>query len=322
MNSNDQTNKQKSKWTDIRFYQSILLIGLLALIITLPVFAALYKFVPEIRLFDIQLDYILLFTLSFALIYFFLKQYRVIVLTLCVAGLGTLTVLNLAGVYTMKEVYADYQNLLSELKKNSGNKIYLDAGKFARRDQIKESIDYNNPIVRNFATQAAVAYFENERLLSPNPKWGHYMSVFAYVYSRWNYVYDPKYEEYYAKASETVEQIKEDGKFKGDCDDYSILMAALIKDIGGEVRLVRTIVERSDGNKIGHIYPEVKIGDKDDLEKFTYLVQYVFFEKESKDKKIHYYEDQSGVIWVNFDYNDAYPGGRYQSTLRTDEITI
>ena len=46
------------------------------------------------------------------------------------------------------------------------------------------------------------------------------------------------------------------------------------------------------------------------------------FVEETKDKTIHYYQDPKGFVWLNFDYNDAYPGNRYQSDIRESEIEI
>ena len=149
-----------------------------------------------------------------------------------------------------------------------------------------------------------------------------YFSIFKEVHSKWNYVYDPLSEEYYSKASETLTQLDFDDSFKGDCDDHSIMMAACIKAVGGEVRLVRTKVTLSDGREVGHLYPEVKFGNTKDLENVVYLIKNVFFVEETKDKTIHYYQDPKGFIWLNFDYNDKYPGNKYQSDIRESEIEI
>ena len=99
------------------------------------------------------------------------------------------------------------------------------------------------------------------------------------------------------------------------------MMAAAIKSIGGEVRLVRTSLVQN-GQTIGHMYPEVKIGDEKDLEMVVYLLKNVFFVEEAKGKSIFYYEDSKGFIWLNFDYTDNYPGGKYMSPIRESEIII
>ena len=164
--------------------------------------------------------------------------------------------------------------------------------------------------MRNYAASIAIKNFEDKAHFSSNRRWVQYFSVFKEVFGQWKYVYDPANEEYYSKASETVDQLRYDEYFKGDCDDYSIMMAACIKAIGGEVRLVRTTVNRDDGRQIGHLYPEVKFGSTEDLETVVYLIKNIYFPEESKGKPIYYFEDKKGFIWLNFDYNDKYPGGK------------
>ncbi len=59
-----------------------------------------------------------------------------------------------------------------------------------------------------------------------------------------------------------------------------------------------------------------------DLENVVYLIKNVFFKEETKGKTIHYYQDPKGFIWLNFDYNDSYPGNRYQSDIRESEVEV
>jgi transglutaminase-like putative cysteine protease len=142
------------------------------------------------------------------------------------------------------------------------------------------------------------------------------------VNDKWNYVYDPQNEDYYSKASETIGQLDFDDSFKGDCDDHALLIAACIKAVGGEVRLIKTKVVLKDGRKVGHLYPEVKFGNVKDLETVVYLIKTIFFKDKTINKNINYYQDTKGFIWLNYDYNDSYPGGAYQSDIRESEIMI
>jgi hypothetical protein len=167
----------------------------------------------------------------------------------------------------------------------------------------------------------AVANFKEYAGSFPSLKILHCFSIFKEVRTRWNYVYDPKGDEYYSKTSVTLLQLEDDDKFKGDCDDYSILIAGLFTAVGGEVRLVRTEVE-TPTRTIGHLYPELLIGNVKDLEKISYFIKNELFVMESMDKPIFYYEDFEGNIWLNMDYNDYYPGGKYQSYVRKAVIKI
>ncbi|MDA7804187.1 transglutaminase [Crocinitomix sp.] len=301
---------------------SVILLGIVSAVLTMPLFILLYKYFPSIAIGDFRLDHILLFLTIFFVTYYLLKKLRLLVYIILIAGLVVLTITNFSGMCTVDNLYHDYAELLYDLSENSlQQKFNKQQTLFKKEKELREAIDYRDPIVRNYATSAAIKNFEEDAHLSKNRKWVQFFSVFKEVYSNWKYVYDPIEGDYYAKASETVEQLKDDGSFKGDCDDYSIMMGAAIKAIGGEVRLIRTVVLQNE-REVGHMYPEVKIGDEKDLEFVVYLIKNVFFVEESKGKSIYYYEDNRGFIWLNFDYNDNYPGGKYMSEIRESEIVI
>lgn len=306
---------------------SVVIIGVVAAFLTIPAFIFLYKFFPSISFTlnekDVRLDHILLFMVLFFMLYYLLKKLKMIVYIMVFSGVLVFTIANFANIYTFENLQHDYSSFLYDLSNNSLSQsfFYRDI-KFQQEDRLRDAIDYKEPLVRNYGANIANKHFESERHLSKNLKWVHFFSVFKEIHSKWNYVYDPLSEEYYSKASETLTQLDFDESFKGDCDDHSILMAACIKAVGGEVRLVRTKVVLSDGREVGHLYPEVKFGDTKDLENVVYLIKNVFFVEETKDKTIHYYQDPKGFIWLNFDYNDTYPGNKYQSDIRESEIEI
>ncbi|MBI3133040.1 MAG: transglutaminase domain-containing protein [Bacteroidetes bacterium] len=321
-----QNESDSNQESDKHHGYSVVILGLLAAILTMPLFMLLYKYVPalEVTLSGkvIRLDHIILFLLVFFATYYLLRKFRTIVYIGMVGGLLVLTVTNFSGVYTMENLYHDYAQFLYNLSENSfSSEFMIQEGEFGREAELREAIDYDNPEVRNYAASIGVKHFDEKAYLSKNRKWVQFFSVFKEIYGHWKYVFDPVGEEYYSRASETLGQLQYDDNFKGDCDDYSIMMAACIKAIGGEVRLVRTFVER-DGKRSGHMYPEVKFGDSKDLETVVYLIKNVFFVDEAKGKSIFYYEDNKGFIWLNFDYNDAYPGGKFQSDVRETEIVI
>jgi transglutaminase-like putative cysteine protease len=114
------------------------------------------------------------------------------------------------------------------------------------------------------------------------------------INSSWRYVSDVKGGEYFASASESAQLLA------GDCDDHAILMAACIKAIGGEVRLVRTT---------GHIYPELKVGDGVAMDQATRLIRKVLFPASARHATLFYHTDVRGDRWINLDYTRSYPGG-------------
>lgn len=321
----------KKKW-----YQKIVsqnehssgfLIAVITAIISLPVFIIVYGHVPEMTLpfgEGIRIDHIMTFIVVFVLIYILVKKLRMIVYAVCILGLAVLTYTNFQGTYGLKDLYYDYSTMLYSLQAKS-EKTNFDEWedvRFYSAEAIKKAADYKTGKVRNTGANYAVANFQDYEYLHRHRKMIQYFSIYKEVRKRWNYVYDPFGEDYYASTSETIEQLEYDDKFKGDCDDYSILIGGLIKSIGGEVRLVRTKVIMSDSSEIGHLYPEVKIGDSKALEAAIYIIKAELFHKESKGKSIYYYKDADGYIWLNFDYNDHYPGGKYQSLIRESVLKL
>ncbi len=306
---------------------SIIFIGIVATILAIPTFIFLYKFIPPlvINISDspIRLDHILLFLVLFALLFYLLRKLRILVLIIALIGVIVLTVTNFMNIYTLDNLYHDYSSLLYDISNNTLKKKFLNREiAFFKEDKLREAIDYKNPEVRNYAANVANKHFPESQMLSTNLKWVHFFSIFKEIHTKWQYVFDPKNEDYYASASETIKHLSYDGNFKGDCDDHSILMAACIRAVGGEVRLIKTKVTMSDGQVVGHMYPEVKFGNVKDLEVVVYLLKNIYFIDETMGKNINYYQDLKGFIWLNFDYNDNYPGGLYQSDIRESEIEV
>lgn len=322
----ESTKGWKQKIVNPRFHQSILMVSLITALITLPVFIIVYRFVPSIILpigDGFKLDHILTFSLVFSLIFIFVRTFRLYVYIIAISGLIVMTITNFSGIYTMNDLFYDYKTLLFDLSHDTVAKKSGDLSPDIEIElQLREAIDYNQPEVREFAVNSAVKNFKDQESLASNYKLIQYFSVFKEIVSAWDYVSDPEGEDYYSKASETIHLLQSDGKFKGDCDDYSILMAASIKAIGGEVRLVRTTIVGTDGSEVGHLFPEVKVGTEGQIKEISYLIKTVLFSKEAGEKKLNYYLDNKGYIWLNFDYNDKYPGGRYQSEIRNSTIRI
>jgi len=306
---------------------SIVILGIVSAFLAIPAFIFLYKFFPSVEFTlnekVIRLDHIILFMALYFVLYYLLKKLKLIVYILVFGSVLTFTIANFTELYTFTNLKHDYSSFLFDLSNNSISQNFLNRElKFRQEDRLRGSIDYKNIEVRNYAVNIANSNFENERHFSSRLKWVHYFSIFKTINENWNYVYDPLQEEYYSKASETLKQLEFDGQFKGDCDDHSIMMAACIKAVGGEVRLVRTTVTMKDSTEVGHLYPEVKFGDSKDLENVVYLIKTIYFPEVTKGKTIHYYQDPKGFIWLNFDYNDKYPGNKYQSDVRNSEIEL
>jgi len=278
---------------------SYLLVGFLSLFIAFPIFILLHKQLPDYE-WPIHSDRILLFLLVIIFVLLLLSLFRPIINFIFAGTLIILLYGTFTETYGFKNLATDYKAMFSAIKydgDDDDNKMILDDSKFYYKTDILAATDYKNPEVRAFAIRAANTNFKREQNL--NERYRDLIQCFAVfkkVNRNWNYVNDPVGQEYFAKASESVKYLA------GDCDDHAIMMVAAMKSIGGTARFVATS---------GHLYPELYIGDKYDLERLTDLVQNDLFTIESKDQSLHYHADPDGKIWLNLDYTAAYPGGRF-----------
>jgi len=164
---------------------------------------------------------------------------------------------------------------------------------------IKEAIDYENPITRNFAVQLAAEYPGEYNI-------GQICSIYEHIRGEWKYVSDPSGQEYFAYASESIEN-----GLVGDCDDFAILMAATIEAIGGGSRVIL-----ASGPEGAHAYAEVYVGPDDAplthevLESIQdrYAERYPSYIHKPA---INYHVDSKGRVWLNLDWTATHPGGPF-----------
>jgi hypothetical protein len=274
------------------------LVGILSFLLAFPLFILVYYRLPDLE-WPYHSDKILVFFVIAVLLLLMVRSFKFIIITAVAAVVGWLWYGTVTDQYGFEQLYRDGKNVLSGMKNDSENKIVLSGTRSLSTDkEILNAIDYKNPIVRDFAVRAANKYFKKEQ---QNAKMHDRIliqcfAVFKKINRSWNYVSDPKEDEYIARADESVKLLA------GDCDDHSILMAASVKAIGGTPRLVYTD---------GHIYPEILIGDKEDLRRVSRLIREKLFPNESNEMPIHYHEDKNGNVWLNLDYTASYPGGRF-----------
>lgn len=307
-------NETRSKFQEIKSKFQLkepwnnLVIFVLNILITFPVFIIIHQNIidPE---WPFQVDRILLFILILVIIQLILRALRTIMI-ICM-GIYLLVLLygSTIGNYGFMAVFEDYRSMMYLMLDNANPQdvIISKLLPFPNKTKILNAIDYQNPKVRNFAVMATTENFRDVKGYREYRNIIQCFAVFKEIKEKWNYVDDPKGREYIAAASESVMH------FSGDCDDHSILMAASIRAVGGTPRLIHTG---------GHIYPEMLIGDKKDLETINYLIKEVLFVRESKGKEIHYHIDERGQIWLNLDYTARYPGGPFMSEEILGALTL
>ena len=280
----------------------------LNILIAIPVFIIIHQNLIDPDWY-FQIDRIVLFIAIVAIIHFILRLLKTIIIVCLGVYLLVLIFGSLFGNYGFSSVYEDYRDMIYSMS-DSPNPQDLILSKllpFPNKSLILKAIEYDNPKVRDFALMATIKHFRNVHGYPQYRTTIQCFAVFKEINSRWNYVSDPKGGEYIAKATESLRYLS------GDCDDHSILMAACIRSIGGTPRLIHTG---------GHIYPEMLIGDQNDLETINYLIKKVLFVSESKDKKIHYHIDEHGQVWLNLDYTATYPGGPFMSEEILGALTL
>ncbi|WP_309642564.1 transglutaminase [Flavobacterium sp.] len=280
----------------------------LNVLIAIPVFIIVHQNLVDPNWY-FQLDRILLFLGILIVIQLVLRLLRTIIIVCIALYIVALVIGSLLGKYGFKSVTEDYQYMVYSMSDspNPQDVIISKLLPFPNKTKIINAIEFENPKVRDFAVMATTKDFKDIRGYSNYRTTIQCFAVFKEINSRWNYVSDPKGKDYIAKATESLRY------FSGDCDDHSILMAACIKSIGGTPRLIHTG---------GHIYPEMLIGNKTDLETVNYLIKKVLFVKESKGNKIHYHIDERGQIWLNLDYTATYPGGPFMSEEILGALTL
>ncbi len=298
------------------FYQKLTLkkpwdsvvIFLLNLLIAIPIFIIIHQNIIDPEWF-LHLDRILIFIFLIIIIQLLLRLLRKVII-ICIA-LYLLVLLwgTLFGGYGFRSVFDDYRVMIFAMAENPYPQdiIVSKLLPFPNRSKILKAIEYNNPKVRNFALNATTKHFRDIKGYQKYRQIIQCFAVFKEIQGNWNYVNDPKGREYIASASESLQH------FSGDCDDHAILMAATIRAIGGTPRLIHTQA---------HIYPEMLIGSKSDLETVIYLIKEVLFVEESKNHEIHYHIDERGQIWLNLDYTAKYPGGPFMSQEILGALTL
>jgi hypothetical protein len=288
-------------WDDI-------VVFLLNILIAIPTFLIVHHNLIELN-WPFNSDRILIFIGILILIQLILRTLKTIIVICIFFYIATLIYGTLFGEYGFQRVFEDYRSMVFSMKEDPHPEdlIISKLLPFPNKSKIIDAVDFTNPKVRNFALYATTKHFKDIKGHSKDRKLIQCFAVFKEIKNRWNYVNDPKGREYIAAASESIQH------FSGDCDDHAILMSACIKAIGGTPRIIHTG---------GHLYPEMLIGDKNDLETAIYLIKEVLFVEESRNKKIHYHIDERGKIWLNLDYTAKFPGGPFMKEEILGELTF
>ena len=168
--------------------------------------------------------------------------------------------------------------------------------------KVRNAMDYWTTVTRNFA----LTCIRPENSGSYNI--GQICDIWDTCFEHWTYVNDPPggvFEP--TPASETIS-----AGLRGDCDDFAVLLAASIMAIGGGTRFIAAYTQTS-----GHAYAEVYAGlwGTSSLQSLT---DYICLRYGIT--KVWYWVDDNGDAWLNLDWWEYHPGGRYYEGTRAHII--
>jgi len=276
-----------------------IIIFVLNILIAIPLFIIIHQNLKDPE-WPFHLDRILIFVVLVTAIQLVLRLLKTVLIICIFLYLLALLYGSVFGNYGFNAVYEDYRSMVYTMADDANPQdiIISKLLPFPNKSKIIDAVEYDNPKVRNFALMATTKYFRDVKGYKKQRLMIQCFAVFKEIRNRWNYVNDPKGKEYIAAATESLQH------FSGDCDDHAILMAAAIRAVGGTPRIIHTG---------GHLYPEMLVGSKADLETANYLIKEVLFVEESRGKEVHYHIDERGQVWLNLDYTAKYPGGPFMS---------
>ncbi|MCR5862258.1 transglutaminase family protein [Flavobacterium sp. J372] len=296
---NTETLKKLKEKLQVKKPWDSVIIFALNILIAVPVFIIIHQNIidPE---WPFHIDRILILITLVAAIQLILRMLKTVLIICLALYFVVLMIGSLSGKYGFNAVYEDYRSMIYTMADdpNPQDIILSKLLPFPNKGKIIDAVNYDNPRVRNFALMATTKYFKEVKGYREQRRMIQCFAVFKEIRNRWNYVDDPKGREYIASASESLQH------FSGDCDDHAILMSAAIRAVGGTPRIIHTG---------GHLYPEMLIGTKADLETANYLIKEVLFVEESRGKEVHYHVDERGQVWMNLDYTASFPGGPFMS---------
>jgi len=296
---NTETLKKLKEKLQVKKPWDSVIIFALNILIAIPVFIIIHQNIidPE---WPFHIDRILILITLVAAIQLILRMLKTVLIICLALYFVVLMIGSLSGKYGFNAVYEDYRSMIYTMADdpNPQDIILSKLLPFPNKGKIIDAVNYDNPRVRNFALMATTKYFKEVKGYREQRRMIQCFAVFKEIRNRWNYVDDPKGREYIASASESLQH------FSGDCDDHAILMSAAIRAVGGTPRIIHTG---------GHLYPEMLIGTKADLETANYLIKEVLFVEESRGKEVHYHVDERGQVWMNLDYTASFPGGPFMS---------
>jgi WD40 repeat protein len=174
------------------------------------------------------------------------------------------------------------------------------------------AVEPNNPLVHEEAVVLALKYPGDLTI-------EQIASIYSYLKAGdgstggWGYVRDPRGLDYFNYANASLKLGDRANLVGGgDCDDFAILMAALIESIGGTTRI---ILARNNSTG-GHAYSEVFLGQISAQDNQVDGIIEWLREKYDAERIYTHIDSDTKDVWLNLDWGpdemgNAHPGGPF-----------
>jgi transglutaminase-like putative cysteine protease len=102
------------------------------------------------------------------------------------------------------------------------------------------------PKVRELAASIAMHHPDDRGKIS---------SIFSFVQSKMRYVRDPLHQEMLGGTDYHIDTMGSEGAMRGDCDDHTIMLGAMLESVGYPTRIT-TVRVKPGGTSYDHVYLE------------------------------------------------------------------
>lgn len=164
------------------------------------------------------------------------------------------------------------------------------------------AVDINNETTNDYAVRLASKFPGSYNI-------GQVCQIYDHIVKKWKYVNDSDKGENFRSASRSI-----NNNLAGDCDDFAILMAAMIESIGGDARISLAFNDKGEG----HAYTEVlACNNREEMQSIIDAINLLYGTDQFT---IYYTPMTNGQCWLNLDWfgEPQHPGGQYfEFTKRT-----
>jgi len=180
------------------------------------------------------------------------------------------------------------------------------------KDSLSARVEPDNSVVRHEAVVLAAKY-PGDRTIDQISSIYSYLKNGADSKKGWSYVADTRGIDNFMYANETLEIGKDAGCVgAGDCDDFAILMSALIESIGGTTRIILA----RNNSLGGHAYTEVYLGNLNEPNNQIEGIIDWLKEKFDTDRIYTHIDTDKKDVWLNLDWGpdergNTHPGGPF-----------